>query len=111
MKKVISLTTEDLKKIIDKVINESMYARRRGKSIVSYLEDALEAIDPLDYEDEFEYIDEVTAAITDDLLSDDENIEFDSVEFHKMFNEISFFIRKKLYYKIQDHYDKVRTDY
>ena len=58
-----------------------------------------------------QYIDEVTAAITDDLLSDDENIEFDSVEFHEMFDEISFFIRKKLYDKIQDHYDKVRTDY
>jgi hypothetical protein len=109
--KIITLTKENLKNIINQVINESMYARRRGKSIVSYLEDALEAIDPLDYEDEFEYIDEVTAAITDDLLSEDENIEFDSVEFHKMFDEISFFIRKKLYDKIQDHYDKVRTDY
>ena len=100
-----------LKKNMDDSVNESMYARRRGKSIESYLEDALEAIDPLDYEDEFEYIDEVTAAITDDLLSDDENIEFDSVEFHEMFDEISFFIRKKLYDKIQDHYDNVRTDY
>ena len=100
-----------LKKNMDDSVNESMYARRRGKSIESYLEDALEAIDPLDYEDEFEYIDEVVAAITDDLLSEDENIEFDSVEFHEMFDEISFFIRKKLYDKIQDHYDNVRTDY
>ena len=109
--KIINLTTKDLKKIVNRVINESIYARRRAFQIETWLEDAFEYLDPLDYDNEFEYIDEVVAAITDDLLSEDENIEFDSQEFHEMFDEISFFIRKKLYSKIQDHYDNVRTDY
>ena len=57
--KIITLTKESLKNIINQVINESMYARRRGKSIERYLEDALEAIDPLDYEDEFDDVDDM----------------------------------------------------
>jgi hypothetical protein len=111
MKKVILLTTEDLKNIINKVINESMYARRRSDKVESYLEDALSYIDPLDYEDEFDYISEVAQAVTDDLLSDNEEIEYDTKEFNSMFDEIYSYIRKHYYYKIQDHYDKVRTDY
>jgi hypothetical protein len=109
--KVVSLRYDDLKSIINKVINESMYARRRGTKIESFLEDALEFFDPLDYEDEYEYIDQVIQAITDDLLSEDENLEYDSLDYHEMFDELSYYLTKKLYNKIQDHYDKVRTDY
>ena len=109
--KIVNLTKEDLKRIVNTVINESMYAKRREPKIESFLEDALSYIDPLDYEDEFDYISEVAQAVTDDLLSDNEDIEFDSEEFNKMFGEIYSFIRKQYYYKIQDHYDKVRTDY
>jgi transcriptional regulator CtsR len=54
--KIITLTTENLKNIINQVINESLFTRRRGKYIESYLEDVLESIDPLDYEDEFKYV-------------------------------------------------------
>lgn len=100
-----------LRKNTDDSVNESMYVRRRSDKVGSYLEDALDAIDPLDYEEEYEYVSEVIGAITDDVLSDDENIVFDSEEFHKVFNEVSSFLTKKLYGKIQDHYDKVRTDY
>ena len=109
--KIINLTTKDLKKIVNRVINESIYARRRAFQIETWLEDAFEYLDPLDYDNEFEYIDEVVQALTDQLLSDDENLEFDSREYHNMFDEVSYFIRKQLYYKIQDHYDRVRTDY
>jgi hypothetical protein len=109
--KIINLTTKDLKKIVNRVINESIYARRRAFQIETWLEDVLEYLDPLDYDDEFDYIDEVVQALTDQLLSDDENLEYDSREYHEMFDEVSYFIRKQLYYKIQDHYDTVRTDY
>jgi hypothetical protein len=100
-----------LKKIVDDPINESIYAKRRESKIESFLEDSLISIDPLDYEDEFEYISEVAASVTDDLLSDNEDIEYDTKKFNNMFDEIYSFIRKQYYYKIQDHYDKVRTDY
>jgi hypothetical protein len=109
--KIINLTTKDLKKIVNRVINESIYARRRAFQIETWLEDVFEYLDPLDYDNEFEYIDEVVQALTDQLLSDDENLEYDSREYHNMFDEVSYFIRKQLYYKIQDHYDRVRTDY
>jgi vacuolar-type H+-ATPase subunit E/Vma4 len=109
--KIINLTTKDLKKIVNRVINESIYARRRAFQIETWIEDVLEYLDPLDYDDEFEYINEVVQALTDQLLSDDENLEYDSMEYHKMFDEVSRFIQKQLYYKIQDHYDTVRTDY
>jgi hypothetical protein len=109
--KIVKLTTEDLKKIVKIVINESMYGRRRGTKIESYLEDALEFLDPLDYDDEYDYISEVAQTVTDDFLSGTEDFEFDTKEWNEMFDEIYDFIRKHYYYKIQDHYDKVRTDY
>jgi hypothetical protein len=100
-----------LKKNMDDSVNESIYARRRAFQIETWLEDVFDYLDPLDYDDEFEYVNEVVQALTDQLLSDDENLEYDSMEYHKMFDEVSRFIQKQLYYEIQDHYDKVRTDY
>ena len=96
---------------MDDSVNESIYARRRAFQIETWLEDVFDYLDPLDYDDEFEYVNEVVQALTDQLLSDDENLEYDSMEYHKMFDEVSRFIQKQLYYEIQDHYDKVRTDY
>ena len=58
--KIINLTTKDLKKIVNRVINESIYARRRAFQIETWLEDAFEYLDPLDYDNEFEYIDSYT---------------------------------------------------
>jgi hypothetical protein len=109
--KIITLTTENLKNIINQVINESLFTRRRGKYIESYLEDVLESIDPLDYEDEFKYVADVILEITDNLLSDEKDIDFNTKEYYKMFDEIKFFLTKHLYSRIQDHYDTVRTDY
>jgi len=88
-----------------------MYAKRRQSKIESFLEDALSFFDPLDSYDEFDYVREVAQAVTDDLLSDTEDFKFPTKEWDKMFDEIYSFIRKHYYYKIQDHYDKVRTDY
>lgn len=109
--KIVNLTTKDLKKIVNRVINESMYAKRRISKIESFLEDALSFFDPLDSYDEFDYVSEVAQAVTDDLLTDTEDFKFGTKEWDKMFDEIYSFIRKHYYYKIQDHYDKVRTDY
>jgi hypothetical protein len=109
--KIVNLTTKDLKKIVNRVINESMYAKRRVSKIESFLEDALSFFDPLDSYDEFDYVSEVAQAVTDDLLTDTEDFKFGTKEWDKMFDEIYSFIRKHYYYKIQDHYDKVRTDY
>jgi hypothetical protein len=88
-----------------------MYAKRRISKIESFLEDALSFFDPLDSYDEFDYVSEVAQAVTDDLLTDTEDFKFGTKEWDKMFDEIYSFIRKHYYYKIQDHYDKVRTDY
>ena len=109
--KIVNLTTKDLKKIVDRVINESIYAKRREVKIESFLEDALSYIEPLDYDDEFDYVSEVAQAVADDLMTDTEDFKFGTEEWDKMFDEIYSFIRKHYYYKIQDHYDKVRTDY
>ncbi len=109
--KIVNLTTKDLKKIVNRVINESMYAKRRQLKIESFLEDALSFFDPLDSYDEFDYVSEVAQAVTDDLLTYTEDFKFGTKEWDKMFDEIYSFIRKHYYYKIQDHYDKVRTDY
>jgi hypothetical protein len=109
--KIVNLTTKDLKKIVNRVINESMYARRRQSKIESFLEDALSFFDPLDSYDEFDFVSEVAQAVTDDLLTHTEDFKFGTKEWDKMFDEIYSFIRKHYYYKIQDHYDKVRTDY
>jgi hypothetical protein len=95
----------------DDSINESVYAKRRESKIESFLEDALSFFDPLDSYDEFDYVSEVAQAVTDDLLTDTEDFKFGTKEWDKMFDEIYSFIRKHYYYKIQDHYDKVRTDY
>ena len=109
--KIVNLTTKDLKKIVNRVINESMYAKRRQSKIESFLEDALSFFDPLDSYDEFDYVSEVAQAVTDDLLTDTEDFKFGTKEWDKMFDEIYSFIRKHYYYKIQEHYDKERTDY
>jgi hypothetical protein len=109
----ILITESQFNNIISKSTEmyESMYAKRRNSKIESLLNDVLEYIDPLDYDDEFDYISEVAQAVTDDLLNDTEDIEFETKEWNKMFGEIYDFIYKHYYYKIQDHYDKVRTDY
>ena len=67
------LTNKNLKKIINKVVNESMYVKRRAGEIESCFEDALESVDPMGYDDEFEYISDVIEETTKDFLelSDD----------------------------------------
>lgn len=104
------LTNKNLKKIINKVVNESIYVKRRAGEIESCFEDALESVDPMGYDDEFEYISDVIEETTKDFLELSDDIQRFSDEWYELFDEVSYFIRSHLYYKIQDHYDTVRSE-
>ena len=104
------LTTKNLKKIINKVVNESMYVKRRAGEIEDCFESALDSVDPMGYDDEFEYISDVIEETTKDFLDLSDNIQRFSDEWYELFDEVSYFIRSHLYYKIQDHYDTVRSE-
>ena len=47
---------------------------------------------------------------TKDFLELSDDIQRFSDEWYELFDEVSYFIRSHLYYKIQDHYDTVRSE-
>ena len=104
------LTNKNLKKIINKVVNESMYVKRRAGEIESCFEDALESVDPMGYDDEFDYVNDVIEETTKDFLELSDDVQRFSDEWYELFDEVSYFIRGHLYDKIMYYYDEVRSE-
>lgn len=104
------LTNKNLKKIINKVVNESMYVKRRAGEIESCFEDALESVDPMGYDDEFDYVNDVIEETTKDFLELSDDVQRFSDEWYELFDEVSYFIRGHLYDKIAYYYDEVRSE-
>ena len=92
------LTNKNLKKIINKVVNESMYVKRRAGEIESCFEDALESVDPMGYDDEFEYISDVIEETTKDFLELSDDIQRFSDEWY----EFSLLIVKSVENVLED---------
>ena len=104
------LTNKNLKKIINKVVNESIYVKRRAGEIESCFEDALESVDPMGYDDEFDYVNDVIEETTKDFLELSDDVQRFSDEWYELFDEVSYFIRGHLYDKIMYYYDEVRSE-
>ena len=104
------LTNKNLKKIINKVVNESIYVKRRSGEIESCFEGALYSVDPMEYDDEFDYVNDVIEETTKDFLELSDDVQRFSDEWYELFDEVSYFIRGHLYDKIMYYYDEVRSE-
>lgn len=89
----------------DESVNESIYSKRRITRLEKFLDDALSYIDPSDFGDGFDdYLSEVATAVADDILTNDENIEYNSEEYVNMLDEVGNFVENHFSEKIKQHF-------